>query len=253
MAALPGAEAAGTFLGRWVNRTLREGVLTSGALLFTIPYFRLFNQVRVQGDEVLDTLPRRNVIFVSNHQTYFLEAVAFFDLVYLRHEFPLDDPVLRFSAAEETMRMNPLTWLMKAAGGVTLKRRHREGGQAVNRPVDLEGVRRIIEAIHDGWLLHFPTGTTRRGAPVRPGMARLLHEARAIVVPVRVGGFRRLLFFKQLPGRLFRRCRISVRRPMDLTAFYDAPFTEEAGEEVRLRVENEIYGRTMKSSELPAN
>jgi 1-acyl-sn-glycerol-3-phosphate acyltransferase len=84
-------------------------------------------------------------------------------------------------------------------------------------------------------------------------MARLLHEARAIVVPVRVGGFRRLLFFKQLPGRLFRRCRISVRRPMDLTAFYDAPFTEEAGEEVRLRVENEIYGRTMKSSELPAN
>jgi 1-acyl-sn-glycerol-3-phosphate acyltransferase len=240
--------AASTFLERWFNRTIREGVLMSGALFFTLPYFRLFNKVRVQGDEILDRLPRTNVVFLANHQTYFLEALAFFDLVYVRHNLPLENPVLRFSAAEETLRANPVTWLMKAAGGVTLRRAYRDKGRAVKRPVDLEGVQRIIRAIHDGWLLHFPTGTTKRGAPVRPGVPRLLHEAKAIVVPVRVAGFRRLLFFRQLPGRLFRRCSIRVRPPLDLGAFYDAPFTEEAGEAVRLQIETEIYGRTMSSS-----
>jgi 1-acyl-sn-glycerol-3-phosphate acyltransferase len=230
---LPEQQAADTFLERWLGKALREGVLTSFALGFTLPYFRLFNEVRVQGDALIDTLPRRNVVFLSNHQTYFLEAIAFFDLVYVRHQLPLDDPVLRFSAAEETMKMNPITWLMKAAGGVTVRRRYRDAGREVNRPPDVEGIRKIVGAMHDGWLLHFPTG-----------MPRLLHDARPIVVPVRVAGFRRLLFFRQLPGRLFRRCSIRVMAPMDLDAFYDAPYTDEAGERVRRRIEDEIYGRS---------
>jgi len=241
-------QAADTFLRRWVNRVVREGVLTSFALFFTLPYFRLLNQVRVQGDALLDTLPRRNVVFLSNHQTYFLEAIAFFDLVYLRHELPLDNPFLRFSAAEETMRMNPLTWLMKAAGGVTVRRSYRDRGREVNRPVDLEGVQRIIQAMREGWLLHFPTGTTRSGAPVRSGVPRLLYEARPLVVPVRVAGFRRLLFFSQVPGRLFRRCSIRIMPPMDLAAFYDAPYTEDVGEQIRRRIEDVLAGRSQSPS-----
>jgi 1-acyl-sn-glycerol-3-phosphate acyltransferase len=230
-----------------VNRVVREGVLTSFALFFTLPYFRLLNQVRVQGDALLDTLPRRNVVFLSNHQTYFLEAIAFFDLVYLRHEMPLDNPFLRFSAAEETMRMNPLTLLMRAAGGVTVRRRYRDAGREVNRPVDLEGVQRVVQAMRDGWLLHFPTGTTKSGAPVRSGVPRLLHEARPIVVPVRVAGFRRLLFFHQVPGRLFRRCSIRIMPPMELSAFYDAPYTDDAGEQIRQRIEDVLAGRRQSS------
>jgi 1-acyl-sn-glycerol-3-phosphate acyltransferase len=248
---LPEREAADTFINRWLGKALREGVLTSFALGFTLPYFRLFNEVRVQGDEIIDSLPRRGVVFLSNHQTYFLEAIAFFDLVYVRHQLPLDDPVMRFSAAEETMKMNPLTWLMKAAGGVTVKRRYRDAGREVNRPPDLEGIGKIVDAMNGGWLLHFPTGTTKLGAPVRPGVPRLLHDARPIVVPVRVAGFRRLLFFRQLPGRLFRRCSIRLMEPMDLAEFYEAPYTDEAGEIVRRRIEDEIYGRSTAAAAGP--
>jgi hypothetical protein len=32
--------------------------------------------------------------------------------------------------------------------------------------------------------------------------------------------------------------------PMDLAAFDDAPYTDEAGERVRRRIEDEIYGRS---------
>jgi 1-acyl-sn-glycerol-3-phosphate acyltransferase len=237
---------AQTFAARWLadaaNRWTRRSIIASFALAFSIPYFRLLNQVHAEGDEQLATLPRSNVIFLANHQTYFLEAIAFFDLVYLRHNFPLENPVVRFSAAEETIRMNPLTMLMGLAGGVTLKRRHRERGREVNRPVDLEGVARVQEAIRAGWLLHFPAGTTKEGAPIRPGVARILHDTRPVAVPVRVDGFRRMLLLRQVPGKLFRSCSIRIHPPMDLEEFYGQPFTAAAGADVIARLEKTIAG-----------
>ena len=119
--------------------------------------------MHVEGDEILPELPRRNVVFLANHQTYFMEALAFFDLVYVRYQFPLEDPILRFSAAEETMKKNLLTALMTLVGGVTFKRSFRAGGVDVQRPVDLDGVERVQEAIQEGWLLHFPAGHHAKG------------------------------------------------------------------------------------------
>jgi 1-acyl-sn-glycerol-3-phosphate acyltransferase len=217
--------AARTFLHRWVRR----GIITGFGVAFAVPYFAILNDVHVEGDEVLPELPRRNVVFLSNHQTYFLEAFTFFDVVYIRHQFPLEDPILRFSAAEETMKKNLLTSLMNIVGGVTFKRSFREGGVDVQRPVDLDGVARVEEAIRDGWLLHFPAGTTKKGAPLRPGVARLLHNTRAVAVPVRVDGFRDLLLHKQMPGKLFKRCSIRIHRPLDLDDFYAKPYSKEGG------------------------
>jgi 1-acyl-sn-glycerol-3-phosphate acyltransferase len=183
---LPEKKAARTFLDRWVRR----GILAGFGVGFTVPYLSILNDVHVKGDELLPELPRRNVVFLANHQTYFMEALAFFDLVYVRYQFPLEDPVLRFSAAEETMKKNLLTAVMKLAGGVTFKRSFRDAGVDVQRPVDIDGVTRVQESIREGWLLHFPAGTTKKGAPLRAGVARLLHQTRAVPVPVRVDGFR---------------------------------------------------------------
>ncbi len=225
---LPVQRAAQDFAARW----LRRGVIAGFGLGFTVPYFALLNDVQIEGDGVLAHLPPRNVVFLSNHQTYFLEAIAFFDLVYVRHGLPLERPMLRFSAAEETMKKNLLTALMRLAGGVTLRRSFREGGVDVKRPVDLAGAARVEDAIREGWLLHFPAGTTKRGAPLRPGVARLLHDTRAVAIPVRVTGFRELLLHKQLPGKLFREARVVLHPPLDLDAFYAAPFDKDAGQAV---------------------
>lgn len=228
-----GRRAAQVFLNRWLRRGIIAGIGTG----FSLPYFALLNQVRVKGDALLDRLPRRNVVFLANHQSYFLEAVAFFDLVYVRHQFDLEDPVLRFSAAEETMQKNVLTQLLGRAGSVTLKRSFRDAGGDTSRPVDTRGAARIEKAIRTGWLLHFPAGTTRQGAPFRAGVARLLHNTKAIAVPVRVDGFRDLLLQGQLPGKLFQRCSITLHAPMVLEDFYAAPYEREAGAEVLARLE----------------
>ncbi len=207
---------------------------------FTLPYFSLLNEVLVEGDEILDDLPRKNVVFLANHQTYFMEAIAFFDLIYVRHQLPLEDPMLRFSAAEETMKKNLFTALMKMAGGVTFRRSFREGGADIERAVDSEGAARVAKAIRRGWLLHFPAGTTQQGAQLRPGVARLLHETRATAVPVRVDGFRDLLLHRQLPGKLFRKCSIRLHKTLSLDAFYARPYSREAGAEVLARLEGLI-------------
>ncbi len=217
-----------TFLDRW----LRRGLIASLGVGFSIPYFRLLNKVRAEGDDVLHRLPKKNVVFLSNHQTYFTEAIAFFDLVYVRHQFPLEDPVLRFSAAEETMKKNLLTSLLTLAGGVTFRRSFREGGQEVRRPVDMEGVNRVESAIASGWLLHFPAGTTQKGAPLRPGVAQLLHRTKAVAVPVRVDGFRELLLKRQLPGKVGKNCRIRIHEPLPLDEFYARPYHKEDGQRV---------------------
>jgi 1-acyl-sn-glycerol-3-phosphate acyltransferase len=233
---LPEKQAARTFLNRWVRR----GILAGFGVGFTVPYFSILNDVHVEGDEILSDLPRRNVVFLANHQTYFLEAITFFDLVYVRHQFPLEEPVLRFSAAEETMKKNLITKLMSLAGGVTFRRSFREGGVDVKRPVDLDGVERVEEAIRDGWLLHFPAGTTRKGAPLRSGVSRLLHHTRATALPVRVDGFRELLLHKQLPGKLFQRCSVKIHRPLDLHDFYAKPYNKEEGARILAQLESLI-------------
>jgi 1-acyl-sn-glycerol-3-phosphate acyltransferase len=227
---------ARTFLGRW----LRRGLLASFGVGFTVPYFAILNDVHVEGDEVLKELPRRNVVFLANHQTYFLEAIAFFDLVYVRHQMPLESPIVRFSAAEETMKQNLLTKLMTLAGGVTFKRNFREAGQDVNRAVDMEGVARVEEAIQDGWLLHFPAGTTKKGAPLRGGVTRLLHNTKAVALPLRVDGFRELLLHKQVPGKLFKQCSLKIHRPLPLEEFYAQPYNKAAGARVLRMLEDAI-------------
>jgi 1-acyl-sn-glycerol-3-phosphate acyltransferase len=233
---VPEKDAAKTFLGRW----LRRGLLAGFGVSFSVPYFAILNDVHVEGDEVLPSLPRKNVVFLANHQTYFLDAIAFFDLVYVRHQFPLEDPVLRFSAAEETMKKNLLTRVMTLAGGVTFRRSFREGGVDVRRPVDIQGVERVEEAIRDGWLLHFPAGTTKKGAPLRSGVSRLLHHTKAIALPVRIDGFRELLFHKQLPGKVFQSCSIRIHPPLDLAWFYAKPYRKEDGARVLALLEQAI-------------
>ena len=40
--------------------------------------FKGFNQLEITGSDILKDLPETNVLFVSNHQTYFADVVAMF-------------------------------------------------------------------------------------------------------------------------------------------------------------------------------
>jgi 1-acyl-sn-glycerol-3-phosphate acyltransferase len=164
------------------------------------PGLVIFNRIKIEGTEHLRSLPKGNVLFVSNHQTYFADVIAFlhiFCAVKWRRENRLGIPFyllnpftnVHFVAAEETMNGSLLSRIFKLAGALTVKRTWREKGKDVARERDESDTQKIDEALHNSWIITFPQGTTKPFAPGRKGTAHIIKNNQPIVIPVVINGF----------------------------------------------------------------
>ena len=45
--------------------------------IFSFPGLAIINKLKITGTENISKLPRQNVLFVSNHQTYFADVITF--------------------------------------------------------------------------------------------------------------------------------------------------------------------------------
>jgi len=177
--------------------------------IFTYPGLALFNKVEIEGSEILENLPKKNVLFVSNHQTYFGDVIAFVHIfcAVKWHKFNrlgipyyLLNPFTNvyFVAAEETMNSNWLSRLFKLGGALTVKRTWRAEGQDVQRERDEVDTQKIDQALSKSWVITFPQGTTKPFAPGRKGTAHIIKNNKPIVVPVVINGFWRAFTKKGL-------------------------------------------------------
>ncbi len=162
-----------------------------------------FNKLNIEGSDIIRNLPDKNVLFVSNHQTYFADVAAMLHvfnasltgnvnnirkpLKYLRK------PKLNiyFVAAVETMKKGILPRLFAYAGAVTVQRTWREKGKDIKRPVNPSDTEQIRKALSDGWVISFPQGTVKPWMPIRKGTAHIIKNYKPIVIPVVIDGFRR--------------------------------------------------------------
>ena len=206
-----------------------KGLLTTVLGLLSYPGFNLVNRLRLAGMEHLYDLPDRNVLFVSNHQTYFADVFG------LYHAFSaakwrmrstiwpvyLLAPRIRcyYIAAEETMKEGGwLPRLFNYAGAVLVKRSWRKRGEDVARGADFRSPAKIKKALDYGWVINFPQGTTSPGAPVRKGSANMIKAFRPLVVPVRIEGFDRAFDKKGLRFRKFgTRLTITFSEPVQFS------------------------------------
>ena len=161
-----------------------------------------FNKLKISGTEHLKNLPDKNVLFVSNHQTYFADVFAMYHVfcsVQNGFENSISNPVylmnpkvdMYFVAAKETMNKGILTKIFAYTGAITVKRTWRNAGQDVNRKVDFSEIDNIKKALDHGWVITFPQGTTKAFAPGRKGTAQLILDTQPVVIPVVIDGFRR--------------------------------------------------------------
>ena len=164
--------------------------------------YRGFNQLQIEGSELIKSLPDKNVLFISNHQTYFADVVAMFHVFNASLSGRIDSiknvgylwsPKLNmyYVAAKETMRSGLLPRIMAYAGSVSIERTWRENGQEVNRQVKMSDITNIGIALEDGWVITFPQGTTKPFKPVRKGTAHIIKKYKPIVIPIVIDGFRR--------------------------------------------------------------
>ena len=166
----------------------------------TYPGLMLMNKVTIEGTEHLKNLPKKNVLFVSNHQTYFADVIKFihiFCAVKWRKQNRLGTPYyllnpftnLYFVAAEETMKASFISRIFILAGAITVKRTWRAEGKEVRRGLDPSDTRKIKHALNTSWVITFPQGTTKPFAPGRRGTAYIIKNNKPIVIPVVINGF----------------------------------------------------------------
>lgn len=164
--------------------------------------YKKFNKLEIEGSEIIRSLPDRNVLFVSNHQTYFADVVAMFHVFNaslsgrentIKNIGYIWQPKLNmyYIAAAETMKKSLLTKIFAYAGSISIERTWRAEGQDVNRQVKMSDISNIGVALNDGWVITFPQGTTTPWKPLRKGTAHIIKKYKPIVVPVVIDGFRR--------------------------------------------------------------
>lgn len=164
--------------------------------------YNRMNSIQIEGAEILKQLPDRNVMFISNHQTYFADVIAFLHIFCaakngqfntLSDKSYLRDPRINsyFVAAEETMRKGILPRIFAYVGSVSVQRTWRQGNQDVNRKVRMDDISNIGTALSDGWLINFPQGTTKPFVKGRRGIVLIVKKYNPVIVPVVIDGFRR--------------------------------------------------------------
>ncbi|MEX1383819.1 lysophospholipid acyltransferase family protein [Lutibacter sp.] len=225
------------FLKKWLIRFF--GIVSHGR-------YRRFNNLQIEGSEIIRELPETNVLFVSNHQTYFADVAAMFH-VFNASLKGRDDSIknigyiwqpklnIYYIAASETMKSGLLPKIFAYVGSISIERTWRSAGKDVNRQVKMSDISNIKKALDDGWVITFPQGTTKPFKPIRRGTAHIIKTYKPLVIPIVIDGFRRSFDKK---GLLIKKRNILqsmvIKPPMEID------YENETVEEIVKRIEFEI-------------
>lgn len=184
---------------------IKESRLVKGLVyaimgFFSYPGINIMNKLKIDGMEKLKNLPRTNVLFVSNHQTYFTDVITFIHIfcaaswgrkkslglpIYLLWPFIR----VKYVAAATTMKSTLLTRFLTLAGAITVKRTWNSSSGEKIKGLEASDTRSIARALDNNWIITFPQGTTTPFAPGRKGTAFIIKHYRPIVVPIVIDGF----------------------------------------------------------------
>jgi len=186
--------------------SIKQTRLIKSVLYFMIgvvsyPGLAWLNKLRISGTEHIKNLPKRNVLFVSNHQTYFADVITLlhiFCAVKWRKKNKLGVPYyllnpftrVYYVAATETMQSSFISKLFTWAGAITVRRTWNRDAKEMRKGLDPGDTRKIARALENNWVITFPQGTTTPFAPGRKGTAFIIKHNKPIVVPVVISGFR---------------------------------------------------------------
>ena len=226
------------FLKKWIIRI--AGVLSHRR-------YRGFNELQIEGSEILRNLPETNVLFISNHQTYFADVMAMFHVFNaalsgrndnIKNVGYLWHPKLNvyFVAAKETMKSGFLPKVFAYAGSISIERTWRASGENVNRQVKMSDISNINNALNDGWVITFPQGTTTPFKPIRKGTAHIIKHYKPLVVPIVIDGFRRSFDKK---GLFIKKRGIlqsmEIKKPLDIN--YEEDSIDQIVESLQYAIE----------------
>ena len=198
------------------------------------------------GSKFLNNIPHENVLFVSNHQTYFYDVIAMLHVFNSSVKGRIDSVKkpkylispktnLYYIASLETMKKSVITKLLTYAGAVLVQRSWRDSGESVSRDIRSEDPDKIKLALKDGWVITFPRGTTDNSKPIRKGTAHIIKNNDPLIVPINLIGFKDV--FQRNGLKVINRKKffsIEIMKPLQID------MTKKSIEEITMELEKLI-------------
>lgn len=198
-------------------------------------YYYKINKLKITNLELVHRLPGENVMFVGNHQTYFMDAIA----LIANSVVELNPPMLRYKwlpvighfyyviAVETAMMKSFLVRFVQLAGAIPVVRTWKKDDYYQDqKEKDLDSIQkdqeRIGNAMKQGWMVMFPQGTTTPFAPGRKGVAEIIKKYRPIVVPWVVHGFSRAFHRNKIFGVREKNVNLHLHIKDPIEIDYDA-------------------------------
>ena len=200
----------------------------------------------IKGSKNLVNLPSTNVLFVSNHQTYFYDVIAMLHVFNSSVKGRIDSlkkpkylispkTNLYYIASLETMKKSIITKLLTYAGAVLVQRSWRDSGESVSRDIRSEDPDKIKLALKDGWVITFLRGTTDNSKPIRKGTAHIIKNNDPLIVPINLIGFKDV--FQRNGLKVINRKKffsIEIMKPLQID------MTKKSIEEITMELEKLI-------------
>lgn len=168
--------------------------------IFSYKKFSREKKIKIEGTSNIPNKKLNNVLFISNHQTYFLDAIGIIHVLNStingnKNNLNIFSYLLKpklntyYVAAKETMNSGIIPKILSYTGAILIERSWRENGKKIKRAVNNNDIININKALKEGWLITFPQGTTKNSGKIRKGTSHIILNNQPLVIPIVINGF----------------------------------------------------------------
>jgi len=168
--------------------------------IFSYKKFFGEKKIKIEGTSNIPNKKLNNVLFISNHQTYFLDAIGIIHVLNStingnKNNLNILSYFLKpklntyYVAAKETMNSGIIPKILSYTGAILIERTWRENGKKIKRAVNNNDIININKALKEGWLITFPQGTTKNSGKIRKGTSHIILNNQPLVIPIVINGF----------------------------------------------------------------
>lgn len=211
------------------------GVAISAVAIGSFVLFRMMNRVKLTGAENIP-VGHENVLYCLNHNSM-LDNFAFETAVYLPKVFFQPDYLPVNLADRKNFFGDPNSRKLKDRVLRLLGKHfftHLRAYPVDRKTGDMGQVDRWVELLKQNIVVVFPEGTRSRTGKIgegKPGVGKMIYEAKPTVIPVRMLGMDEVLAVGRFLPRMFKTVHIIIGKPLDLSYFLSYPLPENEYEQ----------------------
>lgn len=223
-------KGANNFLGaakRAVGKTidgLGFSVAFGTAAISSLILFRVLNKTKVYGLKNIPT-EYENVLYCINHNSlvdnFIFEAAAYVPKIFFQHKYLPVNLADRKNFFGDPSSRKLRDRVMRILGRHFF--RHLKAYPVDRRTGNMEQVEEWRKLIKENIMIVYPEGTRSRTGKVghgKPGVGKLIHEARPIVMPVFMAGTAQVLGVGMKFPAVFKTMKVYIGKPLDLSSIF---------------------------------